>query len=187
MEALIVFSQQTIRRGEQGHCRQNTTAPLGNERHVFPFTNRQKCHHISERLTWGSVWRRELLNSPFWLADGSAHGSLFPCHSWWFAFKVVIQMEWKKKRLPLAISGPEILLGLLTSCSFQRLLQMDGTPCLSHLLFILSGILLERDDNCFPWKKKIPPGAWVWWLSEWLALDQQIPFSTIHQLSESCF
>ena len=56
----------------------------------------------------------------------------------------------KKKRLPLAISGPEILLGLLTSCSFQRLLQMDGTPCLSHLLFILSGILLERDDNCFP-------------------------------------
>lgn len=187
MEALIVFSQQTIRRGEQGHCRQNTSAQLGNERHVFPFTNRQKCHQISERLTWGSVLRRELLNSPFWLADSSTHDSLFPCHSWWFAFKVVIQMEWKK-RLLFAISVLEILPGLPTSCSFQRLWKMDGTPCLSCLLFILSGIFLERDDNCFPWKKKkVQPGAWVWWLSEWLALDQQIPFSTIHQLSKSCF
>lgn len=63
--------QQTIGPGHQGHRRQNTTAQLRNERRGFPFSNRQGYQWISERLARGSVWRRELLNPRFWLAESS--------------------------------------------------------------------------------------------------------------------
>ena len=70
-DLIVFFTRQTIRPGEQGQCRQSTSAQLRNERRVFLFSNRQQCHWISERLTRGSMGKRVLLNPPFWLADSS--------------------------------------------------------------------------------------------------------------------
>lgn len=50
---------------------------------------------------------------------------------------------------------------------------------LARLLFILSGILLQRDNNCLSQGHRLD--------GQWLALDQQIQFFTIYQLSKSCF
>ena len=96
-DLIVFFTRQTIRPGEQGQCRQSTSAQLRNERRAFLFSNRQQRHWISERLTraqWGSEC--------YWIPlsgwqTARPHGSLLPCHSWWFAFKVVIQREGKKK------------------------------------------------------------------------------------------
>lgn len=101
--------QQTIGPGHQGHRRQNTTAQLRNERRGFPFSNRQGYQWISERLARGSVWRRELLNPRFWLAESSVAWLPLPSP----VTPADVPSRWpfrgsERKRHCFAISGPEI-------------------------------------------------------------------------------
>lgn len=178
MEALIVFSQQTIKPGEQGHCRQNTTAPLRDE---------SMCFH-------SLIGRNVTRSQTGWL------GAQFGEESYW-----IPPSGWQTAQR-MALSSPVTPVDLPSRRSFRgsgrkghrlpfqaQRFSEDSRPAaafrgsskwvahhaLARLLFTLSGILLRRDNNCLSQGHRLD--------GQWLALDQQILFFTIYQLSKSCF
>lgn len=103
-------------------------------------------------------------------------GSLFPCHSCWFAFKVVIQKQRKGHWLPFQTQ--RFCCDPHPAAAFSCTAQPRGSgkrttrrvpEC--RLLFTLSKIISQRDNNCFP--QKIPTArAWVWCISGWPWIGQ---------------
>lgn len=130
MEALIVFFSANNQAGRARALQTKHRRSTQEWKHVFPFTNRQKCHQISEKLTRGSVWRRELLNSP---------------SGWQTAQRMALSSPVTPVDLPsrrsfrgsgrkghhLPFQAQRFSENSPASCSFQRLQPTDGALCLS--------------------------------------------------------
>lgn len=138
----------------------------------------------------GSVEKRALLNSPFWLADSSATWLSLP------VTPVDLPSRWsfresERKSHCSPLQAQRLSCDSRLAVAFSTAAQPRGSckrmarHALASSLFTRSKILSQRDNNCLPRKKPHSQGRGL--MDQWLAPDQQIPFSSILQLSKSCF
>lgn len=178
MEALIVFFSANNQAGRARALQTKHRCSTQEWKHVFPFTNRQKCHQTQK--SWlGAQFGEE----SYWI----------PPSGWQTAQRMALSSPVTPVDLPsrrsfrgsgrkghhLPFQAQRFSENSRPAAAFRGSSKRMAHHVLAPLLFTLSGILLRKDDNCLSQGHSLD--------GQWLALDQQIQFFTIYQLSKSCF